>query len=216
MSEANATGQGAEKSSKAYERVYLDNNDKKPWHKRHRTILIIAGVLLLVVILSPHGTKNKKTSQTTPQPTPAPVAANTPEESTIPPAANKLPVNEKTYFNTVWTHLDKVGKLAQPMNQSCSTNTFPPPQACTSNIQVYKQELLAAKGDLSQVVAPASFQQADATLRAALDKDLEAANQALLAIQKNNLKQWIDALILHGQAGQDLNKAGIQALDVLQ
>jgi hypothetical protein len=128
--------------------------------------------------------------------------------------SNSAPVNEKSYFNTVWTHLDTIGTLSESMNVSCSVK-FPPPEPCASDIAAFQSELLKTKADLDQVSAPASFDAADATLRSALNADIQATNDALAALQARNLTKWLVAVNEHAVAGKQLNLAGTQALDVL-
>jgi len=196
---------------------------KKPsWVRRHKilTVLIVIGVLFILGALSPNKHKNAPLTNQASSGQTQQTTGNTPQLSTVNglapvPVSSKAPVNEKTYFQTVWSHLDTIGKLSQTMNQSCTVK-FPPPEPCASDIQAYQQELLNTKSDLDQVSAPVSFQQADTTLRNALDTDIQATNQALDAIQTRSWTKWVAALNQHGQAGRELNQAGAQALDVLR
>lgn len=195
------------------------NSPKSGWlgSRTVRIGLAMIVVLLLLAALSPHkhrdlshqssGNMTKSTSSTTAQLIPV----NGLSSAQI---SSSAPVNEKTYFNTVWTHLDTIGTLSEAMNVSCSVN-FPPPEPCASDIQAFQAELLKTKVDLDQVSAPTSFTTADATLRSALNADIQATNDALTALQAKRLTKWLVAVNEHAVAGKQLNLAGAQALDVL-
>jgi hypothetical protein len=192
---------------------------KKSWYKRKRNVITIAVLILLFILGSAiaSGGKNKKvTNSSENHATSATKKTSASNPYNIPSEASKLSPTQKTYFNTVWIHLYKVGNLNQAINSTCASAKFPPQQSCAINIQTYRQELLAAKGDLTRVTAPVSFQQADATMRKALDEDLQATAQALDALQNSKQQQWIESLELHGQAGRDLKLAGNQALSVVK
>jgi len=204
----------------------LRNIFAKSW-RTHRKIWIVVIIVIILLALTPLGNKrannhrgivtqnNNQNSQkqSASQPSqPSSNSTNTPSLNTpSTPSSN----NGQTYFQVVWSNLSVVGQLSQKMDQDCGVS-FPPPEPCYSEIQAYQQELLKAKSDLSQVSAPASFAQPDATMRSALDSDIQASSDALNALQSKNLKNWLSAIAQHGKDGQELDAAGQQALGVLR
>jgi hypothetical protein len=207
----------------------LTNFERKPekrsWFQSRIVRVGIAMIVVLLVLgaLSPRKHSNKH-SDTSRQAVSSTTKAKSNEGSTtvlVPVNGlssaqinSSAPVNEKTYFNTVWTHLDTIGKLSESMNQSCSAN-FPAPEPCAGDIHAFQAELLKTKADLDQVSAPTAFTAADATLRSALNADIQATNDALTALQAGSLTKWLVAVNEHAVAGKQLNLAGTQALDVL-
>jgi len=187
---------------------------KRRWLTPSKIVIIVLVVFILMLLGSLSSYQKKNSSSTTDKPQTTVPQASINGVGSI-PATSKATPNEKSYFNTVWTHLDSIGKLSQKMNQSCSVS-FPAPEPCTSDIKVYQQELYATKTEMDQVAAPASFSKADATLRSALETDIDATNDALSALQTKNWGSWFSALSKHAQAGQKLNQAGSEALAVLQ
>jgi hypothetical protein len=191
---------------------------KSLWSK-HRTLLIIGLVILVLLIMGASASNRRKqaalNSQTTSHQTGAiPKATNVAQVGEV-PVNSPAPLNLKGYFATVFTHLNKLSPLSQAMNTSCDTH-FPPPSSCATDIQAYQQELLSTKSDLDQVAAPDAYAQADATLRTALNTDIDATNQALTAIRRHSSRLWVLALTEHAVAGGELNQAGAQATAVLQ
>ncbi len=192
--------------------------EKRGWlHSRKAQVVIAVFVLLLALgVLTPK--KHSDVTRQSPSSAAKPASTNAqlvPVNGLSSAQINSsAPTNEKTYFNTVWSHLDTIGSLSLPMNQSCSVK-FPPPEPCASDIQAYQAELLKTKADLDQVSAPVSFQQADVTLRRALGADVKATDDASAALQVSSLTKWLVALSEHAVAGKQLNLAGAQALDVL-
>ena len=173
-------------------------------------MLIPLGVIVLLVvsgvILHARAVKMKNATAGSQATSPSAATQNPNQAAT----SNTTQPTTKGYFATVVTDLGSIDQLGQAMDQSCAVK-FPPPQPCMSDIQAYQQELLATKTDLSQVSAPTSFQQADTTMRGALNTDIQASDQALTALQGKNLGPWLDALTLHGQAAQQLGTAFNQA-----
>lgn len=199
--------------------------EKRSWFQSRivRVGIAMIAVLLILGALSPRKHNNKHTDTSRQAVSSAAKAKSNEGSTTVLAPVNGLssaqikssaPINEKTYFNTVWTHLDTVGNLSETMNQSCSAN-FPAPEPCAGDIQVFQSELLKTKADLDQVSAPAAFATADATLRSALNADIQATNDALAALQAKSLTKWLVAVNEHAVAGKQLNLAGTQALDVL-
>ncbi len=178
--------------------------DQRNWFARHKFLSAILGLILLLVVTGMFSQPQTKTASNQ-----APAAVKTPATTPVPDS------KQPPYFDTVWRNLDHISKASQPMNQSCS-KPFPAPEPCHSDVAAYRNALLGTERELRAVTAPASFAQADATLRGALQKDLEASSKALVSLETKNLAGWLDALAKHGQAGADLNRAGAQAWEVMQ